>query len=252
MSPAVARRRILAFRVVYAALAANFILPAISYIVDPAMAVATMDQVNRLLGGGPWPVEQGQVWHMLAVGNVMTLGVLCMMLLVDLERFFPALPGLAFLKAFSAFYSLALGFTQDLPAFFGVFVLDGGSTVAMVYFAVRARAALDSLDDGERPLPWYLYAILLLPRRVQARLEAVERLGVVERVPNLWQVALGVLRMAHRVVFRPASVGTCTTDPVRSTWRARLLAFRPLRFPFLVAERAIAPFDFSGDRKSVV
>jgi hypothetical protein len=33
---------------------------------------------------------------------------------------------------------------------------------------------------------------------------------------------------------------------VRASWRARLLAWRPLRFPFLLAERAIAPWDLTG------
>jgi len=33
---------------------------------------------------------------------------------------------------------------------------------------------------------------------------------------------------------------------VRRTRRARLLSFRPFRFPFLLHERAIAPLDFSG------
>ena len=69
--------------------------------------------------------------------------------------------------------------------------------------------------------------------------------GVVPRVPNEWQVALGVLRMWQRMLFRSDTVGT-SSAPVRKTWRARALAFRPLRFPFLVAERAIAPLDFSG------
>jgi len=66
-----------------------------------------------------------------------------------------------------------------------------------------------------------------------------------ENPPNLWQLGLGVLRMWHRVLFRSETIGTCSS-PVRRTWRARLLENRSLRFPFLLAEGAIAPLDFTG------
>ena len=69
---------------------------------------------------------------------------------------------------------------------------------------------------------------------------------MVPATPNTWQVTLGVARMWHRVFFRPETIGMCADDPVRDTWRARLLLYRPLRFPFLLREKAIAPLDFSG------
>lgn len=81
-----ALRTLRTFQLVYLAIALNFIIPAISYIVAPHLAVQTMDDVNRLLGGGAWPVEHSQVWHMLAVGNVMTLGMMCLMIMLDVER----------------------------------------------------------------------------------------------------------------------------------------------------------------------
>lgn len=79
----------------------------------------------------------------------------------------------------------------------------------------------------------------------RAALERIRASGAFEVVPNEWQVALGVLRMAHRVVFRSETIGT-SSRPVRPTRRARWLAYRPLRFPFLLAERAVAPTDLSG------
>ncbi|HEX6837985.1 MAG TPA: hypothetical protein VF334_15515, partial [Polyangia bacterium] len=93
--------------------------------------------------------------------------------------------------------------------------------------------------------PWWAYAILLDPDRVARRLERIAASGLVARTPNLWQIALGVLRMAHRVAFRSDTVGTCAA-PVRATWRARALHWRALRLPFLLWERAVAPLDFSG------
>lgn len=92
----------------------------------------------------------------------------------------------------------------------------------------------------------WVRALLLFPDAIEASLMRAEAVGLVARRPTLFQLLLGVVRMQVRVALRPDSVGTCTEQPVRKTWRARLLSARPLRFPFLVAERAIAPLDFSG------
>lgn len=94
--------------------------------------------------------------------------------------------------------------------------------------------------------PWWAYALLFDPDAVEQRLECIRNSGLIERTPNLWQIGLGVLRMAHRLAFRSNTVGTCTEQRVRPTWRARALRWRALRLPFLVAERAVAPFDLSG------
>lgn len=89
---------------------------------------------------------------------------------------------------------------------------------------------------------------LLLPRPdvVASALARIAASRSYPETPNLWQIELGVLRMIHRVIFRSETVGTSTRHPVRPTLRARLLASRPLRFPFLLRERAIAPLDYSG------
>jgi hypothetical protein len=91
--------------------------------------------------------------------------------------------------------------------------------------------------------PLWAYLLLLSPDRVERRLAQVRARGL--RAPNSWQIAQGVLRMVHRLIFRSDTVGT-SHAPVRDTWRARLLSWRPLRLPFLVAERAVAPLDLSG------
>jgi len=94
--------------------------------------------------------------------------------------------------------------------------------------------------------PWLAYPLLLSPRRIAANLERVREAGLVAEVPTQWQIALGALRMWHRMIFRPESVGTSPNGKVRPTLRARLLHQRALRFPFLIKERAIAPWDMSG------
>jgi hypothetical protein len=233
------------FQVVYAALVVNFALPAVSYMVAPELTLHTLDRVNRALGGGAYPfAESGQVWHMLAVGNVMTLAFMCGLLLVDLVRFYPVLPALVFLKAYSSLYSAWLGIHLACPAFLAIFALDGLTTVAMLVLAYRARAALGDVSPPEGP--FWVRTLLLFPSRIERTLETVERRRLVPETPNLFQVLLGVIRMQHRLLFRPDSVGTSIVRARRRTLRARLLAFRLVRFPFLVLERAIAPLDLSG------
>ena len=239
------------FRIVYAIIALNFVLPAISYMVAPETAIETLDRLNRALGGGPYPfVESGALWHMLGTGNVMTLGFMCALLFVDLRRFYPVLPALAFLKAFSAAYATWISLSRACPAFLAIGVLDGSTTAAIVFFAVRARRSLDDDPGGQATTtgmtPWYVRALLPGCARIEQSLERVRAAGTVRVPPTTSQIARGVLRMVHRLVFRSSTVGTCASHPVRATWRARLLSFRAVRVPFLLAERAIAPFDLSG------
>jgi hypothetical protein len=145
-------RAVRAFQLVYTILVLNFAIPAVSYMAAPEMTLATLDRVNRALGGGPYPfVESGQVWHMLAVGNVMTLAFMCALLLVDLRRFYPVLPALAFLKAYSALYSAWIGLRHGCPAFLAIFALDATTTVAMVWFARRARRELEDATPRDVP-----------------------------------------------------------------------------------------------------
>jgi hypothetical protein len=106
-----------------------------------------------------------------------------------------------------------------------------------------------------RALPRLARLLLVDPDTIDAKLARLRSAGLVPAVPNAWQLTLGIARMWHRVLFRSETIGTCRAHPVRGTYRARLLAFRPLRFPFLLRERAVAPLDFSGllsDRERVI
>ncbi|MCB9730299.1 MAG: hypothetical protein H6744_18035 [Deltaproteobacteria bacterium] len=88
--------------------------------------------------------------------------------------------------------------------------------------------------------------ILLRPARVQRRLAQVRAAGVVDPVPNTWQAATGVLRMLHRIIRRPETIGMSREFQPRANLRARLFQYRPLRAPFLLWERSVAPLDLSG------
>lgn len=96
------------------------------------------------------------------------------------------------------------------------------------------------------PIPLAAYPLLLFPRRVGRSLERIREARIVPQTPTPWQLSLGILRMWHRMIFRPETVGTSPTGIVRDTWRARLLNVRSIRFPFLLCERVIAPWDMSG------
>lgn len=84
------------------------------------------------------------------------------------------------------------------------------------------------------------------PAFIEAQLERVRRARLVDDVPNLWQLTLGVLRMMHRARFRSNTIGTSRDEPVRATFLARVLQVRALRMPALFAVRALHPWDLSG------
>jgi len=94
--------------------------------------------------------------------------------------------------------------------------------------------------------PWYVNRILRRPGRIMDNVRLAHEAGLVAKPPNEWQLFLGVLRMWHRMAFRPETVGTAASATVRDNRRARLMLYRPLRFPFLVKERVITPGDLTG------
>ncbi len=135
-------RRVLAFKVAYAILAANFILPSIVYAVAPDQALESFTRLGGALGGGPYPwTEESRFWHVLGVGNVATLGFCCVLLLVDLERFYPVLFPLVFLKGCSVVGFLAAWVASRYPAFLAASLFDLATCAAFVYFARGARRA---------------------------------------------------------------------------------------------------------------
>ena len=89
--------------------------------------------------------------------------------------------------------------------------------------------------------PWLAWLVVWRPDRIEHNLQMIAASGRHTAVPNVWQMGFSVLRMWHRLLFRPETIGTCRDQSVRPGWRAGLLRLRPLRFPFLLWERAIAP-----------
>lgn len=92
-----------------------------------------------------------------------------------------------------------------------------------------------------------LYQVIFLgrARRVHANVQRLADAGLIDRAPTLTQCSFGVLYMLHRIVRRPESIGIADA-PERRTLRARVLARRPVRAPFLLASRTIRPWDLTG------
>jgi hypothetical protein len=95
------------------------------------------------------------------------------------------------------------------------------------------------------PIPLFYRLLLGKPDRVLFHLDKLHAAGRIDSKPNLWQVSMGIFYMLHRMFFRPETIGV-DDAPVRETWRARLLAYRPLRVPVLVWQEALDPFDLTG------
>jgi hypothetical protein len=229
------------FQLTYLALAVQFFVPAVSYAVRPDLAVATMDRLNRRLGGGGWPTESGEIWHMLGTGNVMTLAFLCALILSDLRRYFPALPGLLFLKGVSAAYALWLGYDRGLPAFYAIFLLDGITTVLMAATAIRAHDDL----SGRTPTRWWEALLLGRTAAMRDAMDGLVRAGLLDRPLTGRELVRAQAYNRLRLLFRPNTVGT-STGRVRRGWRAGVLSWRAIRLPAAVAEEALSLLDLTG------
>lgn len=107
------------------------------------------------------------------------------------------------------------------------------------------RERTGTITDIMSSPSWLIRFVLRNPERVEWHLERLYELGRIDAKPNLWQVTMGVMYMLHRMIFRPQTIGL-DDAPVRSTWRARLWQYRPLRFPFMVWQRSVDPLDLTG------
>ncbi|MCK6549093.1 hypothetical protein L6R52_24835 [Myxococcota bacterium] len=145
------------FQIAFTVLTLNFTLPALSYIFAPEIAAEQLSQINELLGGGPYtaPESESRVWRYLGSANVMTLGLMCFLLQLDLRRYYATLFPLTFLKAFNATLFVGGFITTGAPMFLAVAIFDYVTSVAFVFFARRAhRDVAARRDDALVPRPW--------------------------------------------------------------------------------------------------
>jgi hypothetical protein len=128
------------FQVVYSVLALQFLIPSLTYLIAPELALETVHQVSDLLGA-PYPFsEESHVWRMLAFSDVWTLGSMCLILQLNLRRWYPVLLPLLICKGSSVVGSAYIYVFQEAHPFLLVVVLLDSLTVwVMWYFASRAR-----------------------------------------------------------------------------------------------------------------
>ncbi len=146
------------FQIAYTILTLNFVLPALSYTFSPQTAMDQFLAINELLGGSPYtfPEAQSFVWRYLGAANVMTLGISCLVLQLNVRRFYPVLFPLTFMKGYAtACWAGGWILHPEYRFFLAAAVLDLVTCLAFVFFARRARADIEKRDPDElvpRPL----------------------------------------------------------------------------------------------------
>lgn len=138
------------FQIAFTILTLNFVIPAVSYALDPATAIDQFRWLNELIGGEAYtfPEADSRVWRYLGAANVMTLGLMCFLLQLNLRANFPLLLPLTFLKGYNASLFLFGYFASpQFPILLGVAVFDFLTCAAFVYFARSARRDLEETND---------------------------------------------------------------------------------------------------------
>ena len=145
------------FQLVYTVLTLNFFTPAVVYLFAPEVAYAALDLLCSTLGWAPMAdAERGsEFWRFLGFSNVFALGFMCLLLQVDLRRWYPVLLPLLVLKGGSVVGAAWLFVVGSGHPFFALAVgFDGVTMAAMIFFARAAHGALPSTDEGLVPAPW--------------------------------------------------------------------------------------------------
>jgi hypothetical protein len=139
------------FQFAYTVLTLNFLIPATSYLVAPDMMVQSVHDLGALLTDAPYTAcEDSHMWRFLAVSDVLTLGFMCLLLQLNLRRWYPVLLPLLFCKGSSVVASAYVGLFQYPHAFFICpVVLDSVTCLAIWFFASRARKVIGDGPDGD-------------------------------------------------------------------------------------------------------
>ena len=132
------------FKVVYTFLAINFLLPALYYCFDPIGAAELYYSLAGLLGSDAkqtWS-EDSRFWLILGIGNVATLGFMCVLMLRDLVSNYNLLLPLCFLKSCSIVGFFVAWLSHGHPSFLIGVVFDSITLFCMIFFAQRAHTTL--------------------------------------------------------------------------------------------------------------
>jgi hypothetical protein len=147
--------------VVFTVLTLNFVIPALTYTYSPQTAMDQFLQINGALGGAEYLFHEAgsRVWRYLAAANVMTLGLCCLLLQLDLRRLFVVLIPLTFMKAYATVCWLGGWIVSPQYMFFlAAAVLDFVTCCAFLWFSIRAKKEIETCDPST-----------LVPRPLEAR-----------------------------------------------------------------------------------
>ncbi len=138
-------------QIAFLILTLNFLIPATSYLVAPHIAVDQIHTFSATVGAPAYEAtEDSHMWRFLAVADVMTLGFLCLLLLLNVRRWRPVLLPLCFLKGSCVVAAAYIGLFQYRHAFFWLPVLlDSVTVLAMWFFTTRAMRQLVFFRDDE-------------------------------------------------------------------------------------------------------
>ncbi|MCG3172010.1 MAG: hypothetical protein GMKNLPBB_00155 [Myxococcota bacterium] len=143
------------FQIMFGFQTLNFLIPGASYMFDPQGAIDNLSRFSTLLtGAGPYPYaagETGVIWRVLASSNVLTLGLMCLLLQINVRRFFAVLWPLVFMKGSTslAFLGFFLFDASHWPGWLLIFCWDGLATFIFLWFAPKARRAAVQAAPGE-------------------------------------------------------------------------------------------------------
>jgi hypothetical protein len=134
-----------AFHIVYTILALNFLIPVIIYAINPAGTILQFTQLGTLLGSPEYFHSEDSVfWRVLAIANVTTLGFCCILLQVNLKKWFPCLVPLVFLKSMAAFGFLVAFTFEHYSGYLAGTVFDSITVGLMWFFATRAHKEISA------------------------------------------------------------------------------------------------------------
>ena len=133
------------FHIVYTILALNFFIPVISYAVDPSQMVTQFIGISEFFGVTGYPHSEDSVlWRVLAIANVTTLGFLCVLLQVNLKKWYLCLVPLVFLKGMASLGFLVAYIIEPYPSYLAACLFDALTVGLMWFFASRAYREISS------------------------------------------------------------------------------------------------------------
>jgi hypothetical protein len=139
------------FQMVFVVLTLMFTSSTITYTLMPAMTMESFSTINQILGGGELqlPDSESQFWRLLGCGNVAALMLCCLLLLINIKRFYPVVYPLLLMKGFVGFSWLYIYLQDTSIPFFGVAAgLDVLTFFVILYFPRKAMDALKEADES--------------------------------------------------------------------------------------------------------